>query len=114
MLRVMGSRGGGEAGRAKINILKSHSSPAWGIDRCGRAVPQGKHKKMVLEAPPGVLVKCEGSLDEACAVSLPLCLWLTSLPPCPAPHLHTSPLLSISLGCPVSILVPRAGRGVSP
>ena len=43
----------------------------------GRAVPQGKHRKTVLEGPAGVLQKREGSLSEACAVSLPLCLWLT-------------------------------------
>ena len=54
-------------------------------------------------------MKHEGSMGEACALSLPLCLRLT-LPP----HLHTSPLLSITLGCPVSNLVPRAGGGASP
>ena len=32
----------------------------------------------------------------------------------PLSHLHTSPLPSITLGCPVSILVPGAGGGVSP
>ena len=69
-------------------------------------MPQGKHKKTVLEVPAGVLVKPEGSLGEACAVS-PLCM------ADPASHLHTSPLLSLTLRCPVSILVPRAGGGAS-
>ena len=32
----------------------------------------------------------------------------------PLSYLHTSPLLSITLTCPVSILVPGAGGGVSP
>ena len=64
-----------------------------------------------MEDPVGVLVKHEGSLGEVCIVSLPLCLRLT--PPPPPPYMHTSPLLSISLGCPMSILVPEAGEGVS-
>ena len=75
----------------------------------GRAVPQGKHRKMVLEVPAGVLVKREGSLGEACAVSFSLLFTAD-----PLSHLHTSPLSSITLGCPVSILVPGAGGGVSP
>ena len=44
-----------------------------------------------------------------CCLSLPLCLRLT-----PNSHLHTSPLLSVTLRCPVSILVPGAGGGASP
>ena len=42
-------------------------------------MPQGKHRKTILEVPTEVLVKREGSLGEACALSLPLCLWLTPL-----------------------------------
>ena len=50
---------------------------------------------MVLEVPAGVLVKREGSLGESCAVSLPLCLWLTP------PHTCTQALCSHSpLGAP--------------
>ena len=55
-------------------------------------MPQGKHRKTILEVPTEVLVKREGSLGEACALSL----------------------LSITLGCPMSILVPGAGVGISP
>ena len=29
-----------EAGTAKVNILKGHSSPVWGVDEWGRAVPK--------------------------------------------------------------------------
>ena len=94
---------------AKVNILKGHSSPVWGIAEWGRAVPQGKHRNVVLEAPAGVLVKREGRLGELCAVSLSP-LFMAD----PLSHLHTSPLLSITLGCPVSILVPGAGGGASP
>ena len=42
-----------------------------------------------------------------CSLSAPL---FTVDPPS---HLHTSPLLSLTLGCPVSILVPGAGGGAS-
>ena len=42
-------------------------------------MPQGKHRKTILEVPTEVLVKREGSLGEACALSLPLCLRLTPL-----------------------------------
>ena len=63
---------------------------------------------MILEAPAGVLVKRGGSLGEACALSLSL-LFMAD----PLSHLHTSPLLSLTLGCPVSILVPGAGGGAS-
>ena len=58
-------------------------------------MPQGKHRKMVLEFPAGVLVKREGSLGEACAVSFSLLFTAD-----PLSHLHTSPPLSITLGCP--------------
>ena len=58
-------------------------------------MPQGKHRKMVLEAPAGVLVKCEGSLGEVCAVSLSPLFTAD-----PLSHLHTSPPLSVPLGCP--------------
>ena len=58
-------------------------------------MPQGKHRKTVLEGPAGVLQKREGSLSEACAVSLPLCLWLTP------PHTCTQAVCSQSpLGAP--------------
>ena len=58
-------------------------------------MPQGKQMKAVLEAPAGVLVKHEGNLGEACAVSFSLLFTADSLS-----HLHTSPLPSITLGCP--------------
>ena len=108
MLKSWAARERLEAGTAKINIRKGHSSPVWGIDEWVRAVSQGKYRKVVLEPPAGALVKREGSLDEVCAVSLsPL------LAADPLSHLHSSPLLSITLGCPMSILVPGAGRGAS-
>ena len=49
-------------------------------------------------------MKREGSLGEACAVSFSLLFTAD-----PLSHLHTSPLSSITLGCPVSILVPPRG-----
>ena len=67
----------------------------WGIDEWGREVPQGKHRKAVLEAPAGVLLIREGSLGEVCAISLSPLFTANLLS-----HLHTSPLLSITLGCP--------------
>ena len=75
----------------------------------GQGSTQGKYRKAVLEAPAEVLVKHEGSLVEACVVSLSP-LFMAD----PLSHLHTSPLLSITLGCPVSILVPRARGGACP
>ena len=56
---------------------------------------QGKHRKTILEVPTGVLVKREGSLGEVSAVFLSP-LFTTD----PLSHLHTSPPLSITLGCP--------------
>ena len=58
-------------------------------------MPQGKHTKAVLEAPAGVLVKREGSLGEVSAVFLSPLFTAD-----PLSHLHTSPPLSITLGCP--------------
>ena len=55
-------------------------------------MPQGKHRKTILEVPTEVLVKREGSLGEACAVSLSPLFTADLLS-----HLHTSPLLSITL-----------------
>ena len=104
MLKSWAAREKLEAGTANINIRKGHSSPVWGIDEWVRAVSQGKHRKVVLEPPAGALVKREGSLDEVCAVSLSPLLTAD-----PLSHLHSSPLLSITLGCPVSILVPPRG-----
>ena len=95
MLKSWAARERLEAGTAKINIRKGHSSPVWGIDEWVRAVSQGKHRKVVLEPPAGALVKCEGSLDEVCAVSLSPLFTAD-----PLSHLHTSPPLSITLGCP--------------
>ena len=61
----------------------------------GQGSTQGKYRKAVLEAPAEVLVKHEGSLVEACVVSLSP-LFMAD----PLSYLHTSPLLSITLGCP--------------
>ena len=58
-------------------------------------MPQGKHRKMVLEVPAGVLVKREGSLGKCVAVSLSPLFTAD-----PLSHLHTTPLLSITFGCP--------------
>ena len=55
-------------------------------------MPQGKHKKTVLEVPAGVLVKPEGSLGEACALSLPLCLRLTLSHTCTQALCSQSPM----------------------
>ena len=70
-------------------------------------MPQGKHMKTILEVPAGVLVKHESSLGETCAVSP----YPSAEPPS---NLHTSPRLSITLRCPVSILVPRGWRKTIP
>ena len=70
-------------------------------------MPQGKHMKTILEVPAGVLVKHESSLGEACAVSP----YPSAEPPS---NLHTCPRLSITLRCPVSILVPGGWRKTIP
>ena len=58
-------------------------------------MPQGKQMKAVLEAPAGVLLIREGSLGEVCAISLSPLFTANLLS-----HLHTSPPLSVPLGCP--------------
>ena len=66
MLRVMGAREELEAGAAKVNIFKDHSSPMgnrWvGAGQCPKVNTGRWFWKL--------LVKLEGSLGEACAVFL--------------------------------------------
>ena len=62
---------------------------------------QGKHRKTVLEVPTGVLVKREGSLGEACALSAPLFM------ADPTPHTCTQALCSqLPSGAPCPSLSP--------
>ena len=56
MLRVMGAGEELEAGAAKVDIFKGHSSPV-GNRRWGQGSALGKHRKMVLETSARVLEK---------------------------------------------------------
>lgn len=87
----MGSqrKAGGEY--CKVNILKGHSSPVWEYE-WGRAVPQGKHRNVVLKLPAGVLVKREGRLGWGVCCLSPLCLWLTLSHTCTQALFSQSPL----------------------